>query len=283
MKLKKLILSVLGLFVLAAVSHAAGNPELPSYKPSLKNHPNGSVTWCGYSNSDPNKEYPSLLDPNSTFKIPAKYIKRIGIFELLEAAVTKNDKIAAELVVYCTRKTVALVSNLEGIELPIVIAFYESPNSVKIIRYLVENGAWRDASTTDLPFKGSTRTDITIASEYGHKEILKALLTPAPKNEKYNPNPYAKVKDYIYDPRGEWRDSFFFASENGHIKVLDILNKVPKTTALIEDAWRKSFNYAMTNEKWILKAMREIADNSIFRDGLRLFDINGYKTDITRI
>jgi hypothetical protein len=283
MKLKKLILSVLGLFVLVAVSYAAGDPNLPpNYKPRLKSYSNGSATWCNFSKADPDKEYPGVIDPNYKFKFPARYIKVSSVFELLDDAVNKNDKIATELVAWCMRAG-SVIRNIDGIPFVIVISFYESPNSVKIIRHLMENDQWMNESTTYLPFRGSTRTDITIASEYGHKEILKALLTPAPKNKTYNPNPYAKVMDYLEDQKGKMKDSFDFARKNSHIQVLELLKKVPKTTALIEDAARKTINYAMTNEKWILRAMREIADNSIFRDGLRLFDINGYKTDITRI
>jgi hypothetical protein len=276
MKLKKLILSVLGLFILAVASHAAKNPADPSFKPVLK--AGNYASECHLKNTTLGKYYPSLTDPDYKFTVPEKYIK-VGndTFEILDEAINKNDRVAAEVVKYCLRSGTSAVNTTEGINISTVLSFYGGKNAVDIIKYIMSRKTWHDEAFIISPLKESSRTPIAISSEYGRKDVVKLLLE-AP--DEYRANPYAKVMDYLEDSRGKMKDSFDLAAND---EILKILRTIKPTAALIEDAVRKSLNYAMTNEKWILKAMRETADNSISRDVFRLFDINGYKTDITRI
>ena len=273
MKLKKLILSVLSLFILITVSYAVvGNPVDPSFKPILKSNRNAGSNWCDYTDTDPDTYYPGIADKDFKFKIPARYFKVNDIFELLDDAVNKNYKIAAELVTYCVRGAGVRATYNKGFEnFPIIISYYGGKNAVNIIRYIMEEGNWpKNYVTTIYPLKESKRSDITIASEYASKDVVKFLINEAPAE--YRANPYTKVMDYLEDPRGKMKDAFDLAANN---EILAILKTVKLTSALIEDAVRKSVNYAMTNKDELSRLMEKIKDgNGIVADFLRALDSN---------
>jgi cysteine synthase len=59
-----------------------------------------------------------------------------------------------------------------------------------------------------------------------------------------------------------------------------LMSNDPKVIGeMIYNAANRAVNYTLTDKEFIAKTIAEITNNSIFRDGMKWFDLNGYNFD----
>ncbi|MDR1123099.1 MAG: hypothetical protein LBL61_00450 [Elusimicrobiota bacterium] len=260
MQLKKLVLPVLSLFVLATLSYAA----IPQISFEATN--SQAKIPCNFEDEKPENEYPSL-DSNYKFKM-GKYAGRyMSAWELLENALTKNDKVATEIIKYCVRSQrwgdPILHSNKNGLNLLQVSAYYSGENSESIIKYLMGRGwdvNYDRACAIHGPNANESRTVVATAAEgnnIGGAKILK------PKA-----NPYIEIRD------NNKNMTVLAFAENKSPGVYNLLKDIPRTTALIQEAAYKTINYALTNKNELSRLMEKIKSNGIVADFIRTLDTN---------
>ena len=259
MRLKKLILPVLGLFVLGTLSYAA----IP-FKITFKASCEEVEIPCNFTKQTPESEHPSLTDSAYKFKMGKYAGQVISAWTLLENALTKNDKVATEIVKYCVRskKDVSGRTNKEGLNLLLVTSYYNGENAENITKYLLQEAKWNVNAKNSLnTYKANSRTPLAAAAEINSKDRAKFLVG-------FNANHRIQVYD-------ENRDMMVieFAEEKGPA-VYAFLKTIKETAALMQDAFRENINFAMTNKDEFSRLMEKVKSNGIVSDFLRVLDGN---------
>jgi hypothetical protein len=270
MRLKKLILPFLGLFVLSALSYAGTMPTL-IFKPIT----DSIDIRCNSENQTEDSEYPSLTT-GKLFKVGKYAGQRMSAWTLLENALKKNDKLAVEILKYCVRSNnhgdLTGRINENGLTLLQVSAYYDGDNAKDIIKYLIEKQGWGVDAIYTFSSNGikGDRNALAAAAEVDNKVRAELLV----KN--YRANPKVKIYDNsTYNDRGKIT-IVQFAEVKESKGVLDYFTTLPQDMISLMDidAAYKNINYAMTNKDEFSRLMEKIKSNGIVADFLRALDGN---------
>jgi hypothetical protein len=283
MKLKKLIMFVWGLFILVAVSYAAPRPPEKIPNPTFEQYVNSPCMLCGFEGGKPEDTLPSIENPDIKYPI-GDYAGRDMLFlDLLKFALTSKDPYEkarnTAFVGKCAKlftKRSVLNCVTEQFYTPLdLAAFYEHES---LVNYFVK--------TLGFPieyenYKGGNRTSLMIVAAKAKEKMTKQLIGLG-ANPDYRDVFLKSAADYAKEGMEEATSATL---KQTYKRIYDYL--VSRMTAdageikeLIQNAVRRAVKYAFTEEQ-IRKTIKKISDDDIFRDGLILLDINGYKTNIT--
>jgi hypothetical protein len=265
MRLKKLILPLLGLFILSALSYAAGARPQLTFKASRE----AVEIWCNFTKQTPESEHPSLTT-GKPFKVGQYAGRTLSAWELLENALKKEDNVATELIKYCVRGNnkgnIGNRINENFLNLVYVSSYYGGDNADDIIKYIMDNFKW-DINIPDHFYyegKKEKRTALACAADIDNAKTAELLV-----KLKENPaNPFVVVSD-----NGQNITVIEFAKRKGP-EVYKVLLTVEQTSAMIQNAVYKTINYAMTNKDEFSRLMEKIKSNGIVADFLRVLDGN---------
>jgi hypothetical protein len=260
MCIKKLILPLLALFVLTVFSYAATIAN-----PSFIVTPDNFDFKCNFLKQTPESEVPNLPDKSYTFKVGQYAGKITRLWTLLENALTKDDKSAAELIKYCFKGNGSpyYIANKDGVTFLTVAAYYGGKNAENISRYLVKHGGLNVDMVIGLntKTKWSSRNALAGAVEGNRLDSAKYLVD-------LGANPYIEIED-----EGEKMKVIEFAEKRSQ-KVFDFLKTIKGTTALMQDAVYKTIYYTMNDKDQFSRLMEEVKSKGIVADFLRALDSN---------
>jgi hypothetical protein len=293
MRFKKLILPVLGLFVLSIVSHAGSITKDDGIPETIKIIPSGQEHQCDLRDAPADYHFDSFDKVNFP---KGHYIGDYAhstpeYYELAEKALTEKNKTerdkATVLVALCARKCKICsgyrikdhyynLLQLAGYYGNTVLADY----LVNKAKWDVNDGAIKTGDTALILASGSK-----IPANKDEKEkIVKKLVEGLGAD--------VNIRNYkSKTPAIIAKEAYDRAVEKGNIELKNIFSSIykylePKTSKdpkvigeMIHDAANRAVNYALTDKESIAKTIAKIADTSIFRDGMKWLDLNGYNFD----
>jgi hypothetical protein len=260
MQLKKLILFLPALFVLASYCRAGDIPRINFGPNALYDE------HCNYEKTEPETEAFALPDGKYKFKVGKYAGKQLRLWGLAEEALVNNDRVAAELLKYCVRGngTGPSILNNDGVHLLGAAAYFDSDIARDIASYLINERGW----SVDCMFRVPRGVHTPLAAT-AEADILKN----AEFFVKHKANPYTII--YDDDINGNYRELTVleFAREKNP-RIYNFLKTVKRAAALLQDAFYKAVNYALNDKNELLRLEEKLKSNGIVSDFTRALDGN---------